>query len=136
MHAHWALSWRPRTGRVDHPFGDRARTLGVMGRRFFLALLLGAIAAGLPAAVLAHPLGNFTINHYAGITVGRDRVQLDVVIDMAEIPTFQERLKIDANGDADVSVDEAAAAAPVECATEGSALRLTIRCWCYRGNEL
>ena len=91
-----------------------------------LAFLLGAIGAGLPAAVLAHPLGNFTINHYAGITVGRDRVQLDVVIDMAEIPTFQERLKIDTDGDGDVSDEEAAAAAPVECAAEGSALRLAV----------
>jgi nickel/cobalt transporter (NicO) family protein len=98
----------------------------VVGRRLFLAFLLGAIGAGLPAAVLAHPLGNFTINHYAGITVGRDQVLLDVVIDMAEIPTFQERLKIDTDGDGDVSDEEAAAAAPAECAAEGSALRLAV----------
>jgi nickel/cobalt exporter len=98
----------------------------VVGRRLFLAFLLGAIGAGLPAAVLAHPLGNFTINHYAGITVGRDRVVLDVVIDMAEIPTFQERLKIDTDGDGDVSDEEAAAAAPAECTAEGSALRLAV----------
>jgi ABC-type nickel/cobalt efflux system permease component RcnA len=91
-----------------------------------LAFLLGAIGAGLPAAVLAHPLGNFTINHYAGLTVGRDQVLLDVVIDMAEIPTFQERLKIDTDSDGDVSDDEAGAAAPAECAAEGSALRLAV----------
>jgi nickel/cobalt transporter (NicO) family protein len=97
-----------------------------MGRRLLLVFLLGAMTVGLPAAVLAHPLGNFTINHYAGITVGRDQVQLDVVIDMAEIPTFQERLKIDTDGDGDVSDEEAAAAAPVECAAEGSALRLAV----------
>jgi nickel/cobalt transporter (NicO) family protein len=114
-----------RTG-VVHPSSDRARTLCVVGRRLFLAFLLGAIGAGLPAPVLAHPLGNFTINHYAGITVGRDQVLLDVVIDMAEIPTFQERLKIDTDGDGDVSDEEAAAAAPVECAAEGSALRLAV----------
>jgi type IV secretory pathway protease TraF len=58
----------------------------VVGRRLFLAFLLGAIGAGLPAAVLAHPLGNFTINHSAGITFGRVRVVLDVVIDMGVIP--------------------------------------------------
>ncbi len=98
----------------------------MVGRRLFLAFLLGAIGAGLPAAALAHPLGNFTINHYAGITVGRDQVMLDVVIDMAEIPTFQERLKIDTDGDGDVSDEEAAAAAPAECAAEGSALRLAV----------
>jgi nickel/cobalt exporter len=98
----------------------------VVGRRLFLAFLLGAIGAWLPAAALAHPLGNFTINHYAGITVGRDQILLDVVIDMAEIPTFQERLKIDTDGDGDVSDEEAAAAAPAECAAEGSALRLAV----------
>jgi nickel/cobalt exporter len=97
-----------------------------MGRRLLLAFLLGAMTVGLPAAVLAHPLGNFTINHYAGITVARDHVTLDVVIDMAEIPTFQERLKIDTDGDGDVSDEEAAAAAPVECGAEGSALRLAV----------
>ena len=97
-----------------------------MGRRLLLVFLLGAMTVALPAAVLAHPLGNFTINHYAGITVGRDQVQLDVVIDMAEIPTFQERLKIDTDGDGDVSDEEADAAAPVECAAERSALRLAV----------
>jgi ABC-type nickel/cobalt efflux system permease component RcnA len=40
--------------------------------------------------VLAHPLGNFSINHYAGIEVGADTVAIRYVIDMAEIPTFQE----------------------------------------------
>ena len=35
-------------------------------------------------------MGNFSINHYAGIRVGRDSVEIRYVIDMAEIPTFQE----------------------------------------------
>ena len=97
-----------------------------MGRRFFVAFALSLIGLAAPAAALAHPLGNFTINHYAGIAVARDHVQLDLVIDMAEIPTFQERLKIDTSGDGDVSDDEAAAAAPTRCATEAGAMRLTI----------
>jgi hypothetical protein len=37
-----------------------------------------------------HPLGNFTINHYTGIEVRSDSMVLHYVIDMAEIPTFQE----------------------------------------------
>ena len=53
----------------------------------------------LPAVALAHPLGNFTINHYAGIRVGMDRIALDVVIDRAEIPTFTERQRIDTDGE-------------------------------------
>ncbi|HEU4371228.1 MAG TPA: sulfite exporter TauE/SafE family protein [Methylomirabilota bacterium] len=48
------------------------------------AVLLIAASAG------AHPLGNFSISHYAGIDIEPDAVQLRYLIDMAEIPTFQE----------------------------------------------
>jgi len=58
-----------------------------------------ALGAGLPSHASAHPLGNFTINHYAGIRVGRDAIQLDVVIDMAEIPAFSEQRQLDTNGE-------------------------------------
>ncbi len=69
-----------------------------------VACSLGLLAALLvPAVVTAHPLGNYTINHYAGIRVEPDRVLLDVVIDQAEIPTFQARLDFDTDEDGDVS---------------------------------
>ena len=45
----------------------------------------------------AHPLGNFTINHYAGLQVARDGVGIDYVLDMAEIPAFQEINQLDTN---------------------------------------
>ena len=51
-----------------------------------LVLLLGV--APRPAA--AHPLGNFTVNHYARITVRGDAVQIRYVLDLAEIPSVQE----------------------------------------------
>ncbi|MEH1935436.1 MAG: sulfite exporter TauE/SafE family protein [Nostoc sp.] len=47
----------------------------------------------------AHPLGNFTINHYAGVQVATDGVGIDYVLDMAEIPAFQEINHLDANRD-------------------------------------
>ena len=40
--------------------------------------------------LLAHPMGNFSVNHYAKITLGTNGVQVDYVIDLAEIPTYQE----------------------------------------------
>jgi ABC-type nickel/cobalt efflux system permease component RcnA len=43
-----------------------------------------------PAHAVAHPMGNFSISHYTGITVGRGFLELHYLIDMAEIPTFQE----------------------------------------------
>jgi ABC-type nickel/cobalt efflux system permease component RcnA len=42
----------------------------------------------------AHPLGNFTVNHYAGIEVAGNRVYVRFVLDLAEIPTFQEGARV------------------------------------------
>src|SRR5712691_963512 len=41
-------------------------------------------------ASFAHPMGNFSISHYTGIYVERGFIELRYLIDMAEIPTFQE----------------------------------------------
>jgi ABC-type nickel/cobalt efflux system permease component RcnA len=40
--------------------------------------------------VSAHPLGNFTINHFSRIEVSGSRIKVRYVIDIAEIPAFQE----------------------------------------------
>jgi nickel/cobalt exporter len=69
---------------------DKARAM----RYFFAAMaLLGSIL--LPAHSFAHPMGNFSISHYAGITLEGRFVYVRYFIDMAEIPTFQE---MQANG--------------------------------------
>jgi nickel/cobalt transporter (NicO) family protein len=52
-----------------------------------LLLFLASLAA--PAAAVAHPLGNFTINRYSAIELSGDRVYLHYVLDLAEIPTLQ-----------------------------------------------
>jgi ABC-type nickel/cobalt efflux system permease component RcnA len=44
----------------------------------------------IPRVAHAHPMGNFSINHYTRIVAGARDVELDYIIDMAEIPTFQE----------------------------------------------
>lgn len=56
-------------------------------------ILLAAVASTLavPAAAVAHPLGNFTVNRYSGIELSGNRIYVTYVLDMAEIPTFQER---------------------------------------------
>ena len=45
---------------------------------------------GLCRAALAHPMGNFSVNHYSKITLESDRVRIRYFIDLAEIPTYQE----------------------------------------------
>jgi nickel/cobalt exporter len=52
-----------------------------------LALIL--LVLGTPAG-FAHPMGNFSVNHYSKITIRRDAIDIHYLIDMAEIPTFQE----------------------------------------------
>ncbi len=47
------------------------------------------------ATSLAHPMGNFSVNHYAKIKIGQGWVEIRYVLDMAEIPTFQEIRQID-----------------------------------------
>ncbi|HEY8198300.1 MAG TPA: hypothetical protein VIF44_00900 [Candidatus Limnocylindrales bacterium] len=55
-----------------------------------LALLAGLLLAlAVPAVALAHPLGNFTINHYSGIRISSERIVVDQVFDLAEIPALQ-----------------------------------------------
>jgi ABC-type nickel/cobalt efflux system permease component RcnA len=53
-----------------------------------------------PGVASAHPLGNFTVNHYARLEPAGDRVRIVYVLDMAEIPTFQEKPRIDQNPEA------------------------------------
>ncbi len=75
-----------------------------------LLAVLGVVAAGVlagpagPAA--AHPLGNFTVNAYSGLTVTPGLLRIEYVLDLAEIPTFQELARIDADGDGAVEGSE------------------------------
>ncbi len=48
----------------------------------------------LPATAAAHPLGNFSINHLAQVSVSSDRVDVTYVLDGAEIPTFQKSVEL------------------------------------------
>ena len=93
------------------------------GRALALALLAIFV---LPAVVLAHPLGNFTINHYAGLRIEPDRVTLDLVIDQAEIPAFQARQALDANEDGEVTDAELEAGRLPSCEALTPELHLAV----------
>ncbi len=70
----------------------------------------------------AHPLGNFSVNQYLGLTLYPDRVDAAVAVDYAEIPTLQDRPVVDADGNGTVSDAEAAAYAASTCAQVASAV--------------
>ncbi len=66
-----------------------------------LLVLMAALAAVVfPVAASAHPLGNFTINRFSRIQVSGGHVYVRYVLDMAEIPTFQEKETIATRGEA------------------------------------
>ena len=70
------------------------RTTHVRHRTAFLfAALCGVLAAfaAVPTSASAHPLGNFTINHYSRVQPSGDRIYVLYVLDVAEIPTVRER---------------------------------------------
>ncbi len=93
-----------------------------MRRAALLAALVVAVAAAAlerPGGADAHPLGNFTVNHYAGIELAGSRVYVRFVLDLAEIPTFQEGGRVRAPGYA------AAVARELELRLDGERVVLT-----------
>jgi nickel/cobalt exporter len=48
-------------------------------------LLLGILSA----TIFAHPMGNFSVSHYSKLEVTTSGVELEYVLDLAEIPTFE-----------------------------------------------
>lgn len=40
--------------------------------------------------MFAHPMGNFSVSHYARIEVGASGSKLTYVLDLAEMPTFEQ----------------------------------------------
>ncbi|OAR25866.1 nickel transporter [Streptomyces sp. ERV7] len=68
--------------------------LGTLAGGAVLAVtaLVGPFPAGTAsAAAPAHPLGNFTVNHYEGLVIAPARLTVDHVEDLAEIPATQAR---------------------------------------------
>lgn len=82
------------------------------------------LVAAAPAAQ-AHPLGNFSINHYTGFTLRPDRVDVLAVTDTAEIPTLQAAPAVDTDGDGEQSAAERSAWAAARCAETARKLQVT-----------
>jgi hypothetical protein len=56
-----------------------------------LIYLIALIALCIPSNGLSHPLGNFSINRYSRLEPGAGYLNVYYVVDMAEIPTLQEK---------------------------------------------
>ena len=62
-----------------------------MRRALLTSVLALAVLGHTSPGAMAHPLGNFSVNHLATVKVSSDSVDVRYVLDQAEIPTFQER---------------------------------------------
>ena len=81
----------------------------VFRQTILIALALFASASFVvaqPRPATAHPLGNFTVNRYVRLEPQANVIHILYVLDMAEIPTFQEMNVIDRDRNGLVSDDE------------------------------
>ena len=102
---------------------QRSRTL----RRLLLVPAVAAMSLVMaPAVAQAHPLGNFTINHYDGLTLTPDRVDDRAVVDEAEIPTLQARETIDTDHDGVLEAAELRAYGTARCGTVAASVHVTV----------
>ena len=113
----------------------RTSSLGVL----FLLVVLAVIIASAEAAG-AHPLGNFSVNQLEAITLHPDRVTVAAAVDVAELPTLQDKSTVDRDGDGAASPAERAAFAATSCRAlasgftvrvDGSRLNWTVKPGAY-----
>jgi ABC-type nickel/cobalt efflux system permease component RcnA len=95
-----------------------------MGGRLIVAILVAVSSMSFSTSVIAHPLGNFSISHYSALRIGRDEVELKYILDLAEIPTFQEMQESGITPKAD-DVLEAYLARKAEILRDGLALQIS-----------
>jgi nickel/cobalt transporter (NicO) family protein len=92
---------------------------------WILACLAFAVFASLiPREAQAHPLGNFTINHYSSLEFAEETARITYVLDFAEIPTLQQKARLDANGDGELSDEESNAYLDAEMPSLVEGIRL------------
>lgn len=103
--------------RIMFEWRKRVLTLCCLGFVFLLVT---------PAVALAHPLGNFTVNRYSRLAATGQAIELLYIVDMAEIPTHQERSQMDRNGDSTIDAREQAAYVEQLVATLQTGLHLQV----------
>ncbi|MDQ3477493.1 MAG: High-affinity nickel-transporter, partial [Actinomycetota bacterium] len=75
-------------------------------------------------AAQAHPLGNFTVNHYNGLELYPDRLDVLSIVDIAEIPTAQDLQALAPDGS--VTEQQLDDAAQTRCADLSEAVSATV----------
>ncbi len=99
----------------------------VLARSFGAVLALAAtLLPWFSAQAAAHPLGNFTVNRYARIEPAGDGLHVLYVLDMAEVPAFQELAGLPRGSDGTIADADAAAYATRKAEAVRAHLSLTV----------
>jgi nickel/cobalt exporter len=91
---------------------------------FWMLTALGLLPASHPTS--AHPLGQQSVDHYSQLEITPGKLINVYVLDMAEIATFQETKRIDANGDGNLDEAEKTAYAVARARELAAGLHLEI----------
>ncbi len=94
------------------------------GARGTVAAAVAVLLAAGP--VRAHPMGNISVSHYAGIELRADSVLVKYLLDYAEIPSFRELEGVDPDRDDRVTPEEREAYLRAKTASILQALQLTV----------
>ncbi len=89
------------------------------------ASLVAVGAAFTAPSAMAHPLGNFTTNQLAQVRIDERQARVHYVLDQAEIPSFQQIQRFDANGNGKIEGAERGPLLDSELAEISSGLELT-----------
>ncbi len=98
-----------------------------MLRRLIVLLAVGSGIVALATPASAHPLGNFTVNRYARVEISAGTVRVLYVLDLAEIPAFQERREVEADASRYARERAEEIAAGLELGVDGEALALALK---------
>jgi nickel/cobalt exporter len=124
----WAIALHPWTPGDDVASPRLREVRSVRSKRLglLIACAVGASVLLAPAAALAHPIGNFTINTSASLVLRPDEVIVAYTVDMAEIPTLQALQRIDRDGTGDVSEEESNGFLAERCPALSDRVSLTL----------
>jgi len=82
-------------------YSDRKRLKPIL-----LMIGLAIVTLVYPGSGWAHPLGNFSLNHYTLLDIYPGGILAQHVLDFAEIPSYNELANVDIDGDNRVTPDE------------------------------
>lgn len=74
--------------------------------RIWLAFVAALVVFATPDATIAHPLGMSSVNRYAGIRLNDSEIEIDYLLDIAELPAWAEIETLDADHDGSVAPGE------------------------------